>query len=662
MIYLISNQKSVWEDIKNISIEESLELLNRLDIISVDTETTGFSPHSDKILSLQIGNYDIQVVIDATTINITVYKELLESKLCIFQNAKFDLKFLYKKGIIPTKIFDTYLAEVKLHQGLLGIRKNLQVLTEKYCQTNDVDKAKRGWIHKYGLYHHEVLKYAAYDVKYLERIKEAQERLLLDKNLTKAVQLENEFVVVLAYIEYCGIYIDKNQWINKVNRAKNDLDILHKDLNKFIIDNNLTKYINSQLNLFSTEKEVLINWNSPKQVITLFKELGVNTKNDKGKDSIDSKILSSQISKSPIVKKYLDFKKEQKDVSTYGMNFLSHINKYTNRIHSNFTQILDTGRTSCGGKNKTTGESYINLQNLPNNKETRDCFIAEKNNILVNCDYSGMEYIVMVNKSEERNLIEFFKSGEADLHSFVASKIYPELKDSSLSDIKKYHKDKRQNAKSGGFCFLFGGTGFTAALNLNIPIKQGEELEEMYFNAFSGLKNYFDKSEKLAIKRGYILIDNITGSKQFIGGFDKFKALHNKFEFKDKNRAYWDKYKVEKANNSNWYRKEKEEVSYYFRWRGQIRRNSINAPVQGTAASIAKKAGILFFNWIIENNYFNIVKISNFIHDEYLVECPIEISKIVANKLQYCMEKASEEYCTIIPMKAEPQIVKKWEH
>ena len=96
MIYLVTNQRTLFESeiYKVISVEESLRLLNPLTIVGLDTETQGFSPFLKKLLLLQLGNKDFQVVIDCTTVDVTLYKEYLESdRLFIGWNLKFDVIF-----------------------------------------------------------------------------------------------------------------------------------------------------------------------------------------------------------------------------------------------------------------------------------------------------------------------------------------------------------------------------------------------------------------------------------------------------------------------------------------------------------------------------------------------------------------------------------------
>ena len=98
MIYIVTAQKQLFDNevYKIIGVEESLRLLAPLTIVGLDTETEGFSPFLKKLLLLQLGNRDFQVVIDCTTVDVRLYKDYLESdRLFIGWNLKFDVKFLF---------------------------------------------------------------------------------------------------------------------------------------------------------------------------------------------------------------------------------------------------------------------------------------------------------------------------------------------------------------------------------------------------------------------------------------------------------------------------------------------------------------------------------------------------------------------------------------
>jgi len=465
MIKLISNQNKIFNGniFEKSSVEECLEYFNNHKLIGVDTETEGFDPFTKQILSLQFGDETTQFVIDKT-VDLTIFKDLLEdsNKTFIFHNAKFDLKFLYKLNIIPNCVYDTYLGERLLYlgypRGIVGM--SLKDCCERYLNVH-LDKSVRGSIFREG-FTDRVIKYAADDVKYLIPLFKKQIMALKEKDLLKAVKLECEFVPVLAYTEYSGIHLDKDKWLKKMQTDRDAYNKSLETLNEWVIDNNLKQFINNELqgDLFSgyPKPSCNINWSSPKQVIPFFESLGLNLEvvdKEKGgiKKSVESTVLESQKHKSTVVPLYLDFKEKEKVVTTYGETFIRQINPVTGRIHTQFTQLVDTSRMSSGGKDKDTGLEAINLQNIPSDADTRSCFTSVDGCVLIDCDFSSQEDLVFTELSKESKLIEFYNSPvKRDGHSFTAKMCFPDiLKDVPESEVKHLYSDLRAEAKKAKF-------------------------------------------------------------------------------------------------------------------------------------------------------------------------------------------------------------------
>lgn len=669
MIYLVTNQASLFTapGYSLASVEESLEYLETLDIIGFDTETMGLDPFTKALLSMQLGNQQRQYVVDCTTVDPKAYKDLLERKMLIMHNAKFDVRFLFYYGIIPTKVYDSFLAERILTTGIDTARRSLDAVVYKYCKI-ELDKTVRGHIHKEGL-STRVIKYAADDVKYLHQVKRKQEVALTELNLIRTMTLDNEFAIVLAYIEFCGFYMNSEDWRKKCDEDQKDLEVVKQILDQFILDNSAkySEFVDNQLSLFSEGVTCKINWASSKQVIPFMKSLGVETltkDKDTGlfKDSVDKKVLGPQKSKHPIIGTYIEYTEHQKVVSTYGENWFGYINKATGRIHSNYTQIMNTGRLSSGqkGDRKRNIPQAPNMQNIPSDRRTRSCFQSEPGNVLVVGDYSGQEQIVLANKSLDPDLLYFYSQGLGDMHSFIASKIFPELSELTLDEIKDKHKSKRQIAKAAGFAINYGGAGITIAQNLSIPLEEGEAVYAAYFKAFPGLADYFKQEKKRALELGYIQFNGVSNRKCFIPYFEEYKKLHEDIY---NTKGFWDDYKDHKARNTdtfiNYY---KPKVREYFMKKGDIERMSLNYPIQGTSADITKLAGVYFFRYLVANNLVFIVKMPNVVHDEWIVECPVSMSELIKDKLQECMEDAGKVFCTVVKLKAEPMVTAKWEH
>ena len=240
MIYFVGNPR---DDITTpqTSIEEAISYFENKELIEVDTETEGFDPRTNKVLCWQIGDKNTQFVIDHAVYPLSRYKSFFENKdkTYLFQNAKFDLRFFYHQGINIPKIYDTLLAERCLTLGIRGISRALDALVERYCGVTSIDKTIRGQIHYRGL-DDVVIDYAANDVRYLSEIREKQLKKAKQYSLERIIDMENAFVRVLAYVEYCGMKLDTNAWEKKCVVDDLALEDAINRLNQYVSDNNLT--------------------------------------------------------------------------------------------------------------------------------------------------------------------------------------------------------------------------------------------------------------------------------------------------------------------------------------------------------------------------------------------------------------------------------------
>ena len=670
-IYLVTGQWQLFDNdvYKIISVEESLRLLEPLKIVGLDTETEGFSPFLKKLLMLQLGNRDFQVVIDCTTIDIKLYKEYLESdRLFIGWNLKFDVKFLFYHGIIPKNLYDGFLAE---KMKWLGWPSGMHSLSLKSAGENylgvELDKTVRGQIIWRKELTDEIVKYAANDVRYLEDIMIKQQEILYARGQKLALDLENKAILPTAYFEFCGVKLSDELWTAKMKKDEEELRLAQEELDKFIVDlynegaQGISKFIEiAQPDLFGFTKagpKCKVNWNSSKQVIPLLEffgfELMTKDKVNGGmKKSVDATVIEGQKDKHPIAEVYLRFKAAQKVVSTYGQNFLDLVNPVTGRIHSQFNQIgTDTHRYSSGGgddKEVIPGRKIplVNLQNLPADAETRACFVAEKGNKWISIDYSSEESVILANIARDKAMLDIFRN-KGDLHSLVAKMVYPdELRNVDVKDVKKVRPDLRKAAKAPEFTFAYGGDANTLIGRDHIPEEEARKIEANYRKGFKGVDAYQSRQRKLVMQLGYIDECPEVGFRAYIYDFDKLSTIQSKF-----NKEFWDRYRNLKATNPDC--EEVVEVRQYFKRKSASERQSINYPIQARASAIYKIAMVNFFKWVVDNNLFGVVKFCIPCHDETNLEAPEEIAEEVADKLHECMVKAGKFICRIVPLGAE---------
>ena len=659
MIYLVTANQELFDNevYQIIGVPKSLELLEPLKVVGLDTETEGLDPYTKRLKTVQLGCREFQIVIDCMTIDIKLYRNYLEShRLFIGWNLKFDLKFLYHQRIVPRRVYDGYLAEKLMWLGYPPGMHSLSLKTagETYSGV-ELDKSVRGKVIWAGL-ETDVVEYAANDVTYLEEIMNKQLELLKDKGLEVAIDYENRFVLPLSYMEYCGVKLDVEKWKQKM---KTDLErelIAKKACDDWIIstaktDSFLEKYIyvNLQGDLFEgfdTTPKVKINWNSAKQVIEIFKHFGVDVVIDdkeKGgtKDSIDAKTLKPQKDKCELIALYLEYKEAAKVTSTYGDNFLDQVGP-NGRICTNYNQMgADTTRITSGGKDKTNRKDYVNLLNLPANAETRACFVAERGNKWISIDYSGQETYLMASIANDEAIIEELTNGSGDIHSLTAYMSYSEIpRDTPIKDIKKLFHNLRQEAKGIEFSINYGGDANTISRNKGIPQDEANRIYNNYMKGFAGLKRYQDFRRRDWWDKGYILLSPLTGHKAYIYDYEDLKKIQERF----KEPGFWEYYREMKVSAPEC--ETVQMVKRFFKRKSASEKQSINYPIQAAGSMCLRVSMINFFEWLRQEDLLFKVLICVAPYDEMNVEAPEEIAEEIADKLYYYMVKAGSYFCT----------------
>lgn len=230
MIYIVSDKiKSNTDDIKNLSVKESIDIIRGWPVVQFDTETTGLDSHVCKLTSMQFGYKDFktdectQIVVDCNSVDPKEYKELLETSYLIGHNLKFDLQFLYNHGIHPLNVYDTMICEQTLYIGYKPGKVGMSLGKVLYRYTGiELDKSFQQQIASKGLTE-EGIRYAANDVVYLQDIRKAQMQTATARKCLNAFIVENRFVPTIAYLEWCGVHIDEVKWKAKMAKDKETL-------------------------------------------------------------------------------------------------------------------------------------------------------------------------------------------------------------------------------------------------------------------------------------------------------------------------------------------------------------------------------------------------------------------------------------------------------
>ena len=329
------------------------------------------------------------------------------------------------------------------------------------------------------------------------------------------------------------------------------------------------------------------NMDSPKQLVEILYnklELPVLKKTPKGQPSTNEDTLQRLAEEYELPKVIIQYRGLAKLKSTYTDSLVNIQHPDTKRIHTSYQQaVTSTGRLSS---------TEPNLQNIPiktaEGRKIREAFVAEKGNVLISADYSQIELRIMAHLSGDKNLTHAFNNN-IDVHSATASEIF----DVPLEEVTTDH---RRSAKAINFGLIYGMSAFGLTRQLGIPRHEAQAYLDTYFERYTGVREYMDSTKELAKKNLYV--ETILGRK-----------LH-----------------VTEINASNGLRRQAAE------------RAAINAPLQGSAADIIKKAMIDVDEWIGEDNP-NIKMIMQ-VHDELIFEVKKDFAEEALTNVISLMESA----------------------
>ena len=677
MNYIITKNKDFFNKIGNYNFC-SLEDMILPEKIAVDTETTGLFARNCEIFCIQIGtgsnNYIIQLYDNNYEFKDVI--PFIENKTMVFHNALFDLGFMYKYNFYPEKVLDTMLANKILYNGMKRVyytKYNNTVMLPVKSDFGSVmnhelgikyDKTDQKNIHIVKLSQDSAIQYSFNDVDKLLELHDALESKIEKEGFKNTYNLHCEYIKALAYMEQCGLPIKPELWKEKMIQDEANSLKWKNIIEEYIFDN-LENFRNNQLDLFQVKKEIIVSINSPKQMLKVFNELGIKTKDKDGKDSISENIITK--TKHEFVDIWLNYQEANHRVTTFGDSIYNKIEN--NRIYTNFNPMVDTSRLS-------TRRGNINFLNFPSDKITRSCFEANEGNVMVVSDWSGQETVIAADLSGDKAMTKSVVEG-ADLHSLLARVLFPEIKDLSDEEIVNNHKEKRTAAKAPRFAMSYGGNAYTLHMNEGIPLTRANEIETGFKELHEGLYTWGAKEFQKAVDTGFI--KSADGWVLHLPEYDDY--LRHKKVVNDMSRDDWSLYKQGKQENQKYYDAKEEglvykiklqkaydfylskkrDVRHYFIIKAKYERLCLNNPVQSYGAHQLKKATSDLFKWIKENNYLNKVKICNTVHDEIVLECEESLQNIVKDTLQRTMINAGNHYLVNLKIKADANVGASWE-
>ncbi len=633
--------------------------------IAIDTETTGLEARHCEIFCVQIGTGTNNYIIHMYDDNY-VFQDLvpyIDGKILIGHNILFDLGFFYKYDFWPKEVRDTMLASKIIYNGDPRERHDFGHVMKRELDIS-YDKTEQKNIHLVKLSQASTITYSFNDVDKLLSLHDVLYNKLDERGSLATYQLHYRYIKALAYMEQCGLPISAEKWKAKMEEDVDNSFKYKQEIEEYIHDH-LPQYANNQLNLFEEGlKKITVSVNSPVQMLKVFNAFGIPTKDKDDKDSINENVISK--SKHEFVEKWINYQVSNHRVTTFGDKIYQQIED--GRIYTNFNPMVDTARLS-------SRRGSINFLNFPADKTTRYCFKSKNGWVVIVCDYSGQETVIVADLSGDEAMTKSVVEG-ADLHCLLARVLFPEIEELTDAEIVRDHKDKRNASKAPRFAMSYGGNAFTIHMNEGIPLKRAQEIEDGFKNLHSGLYAWGERVFNASIKTGYI--ESVDGWKLKLPFFDEFLEMKAKVDAIT--REEWTQYKIGKTDykkrfdemekgrsyeyqfpkSVELYREKKTFVSKYFKLRSEYFRLCLNNPVQTYGSHQLKLSTSILFDWIVENNYQWKILICNSIHDELVLEAPEELGEIAKTALQNSMLEGGNHYLKNLTIKADANIGESW--
>ncbi|KIC88358.1 DNA polymerase I [Pantoea agglomerans] len=328
------------------------------------------------------------------------------------------------------------------------------------------------------------------------------------------------------------------------------------------------------------------NLSSTKQLqVILFEKQGIKPtkKTPGGAPSTSEEVLAELALDYPLPKVILEHRGLSKLKSTYTDKLPLMINPISGRVHTSYHQaVTATGRLSSADPN---------LQNIPvrndEGRRIRQAFVAAKGHRIVAADYSQIELRIMAHLSQDKGLLDAFAQGE-DIHRATASEVFGVALD-------KVSGEQRRSAKAINFGLIYGMSAFGLSRQLNIGAGEAKKYMDLYFERYPGVLRYMENTRQLAASKGYV--ETLEGRRLWLPDIKSGNAIRRK----------------------------------------AAERAAINAPMQGTAADIIKRAMIAVDNWLEQQND-NAVRMIMQVHDELVFEVKAGAVEEASQKIRALME------------------------
>jgi DNA polymerase-1 len=587
------------------ALEKWLANIEKADIVSVDTETTGLDPMTAQLVGISVSIEPgsaayIPVAHDYAGAPAQLSRETVLAKLKpwlenadskkLGQNMKYDMHIFANHGVqlagvAQDTMLQSYVLESHRNHSMDSLAlRHLDIKTISYDEITGKGAARI----PFSQVDLELAKdYAAED---------ADITLQLHQNLYPAIEHDEKLKYVYSAIEMPVMEI-----------------LFAVERHGVLLDSDALKLQTQELTkrLIQLEKEVHeqagqpFNLSSPKQlqeILFVKQGLPVVKKTPGGQPSTDEDVLQRLALDHPLPKLILEYRTLSKLKSTYTDKLPKMVNADTGRVHTNYAQaVANTGRLASNDPN---------LQNIPvrttEGRRVREAFIAPQGHTIVSADYSQIELRIMAHLSQDEGLLEAFRNG-VDVHSHTASEIF-------AIETGEVSSEQRRYAKVINFGLIYGMSAFGLASQLGVERSAAQQYIDRYFARYPGVAEYMQSTRESARERGYV--ETVFGRRLYLA----------------------------EIRSSNHQRRQAAE------------RAAINAPMQGTAADLIKLSMIAVYDWIAKENLGTRMVMQ--VHDELVLEVPDTEVDTVRKRIPELMSDVAK---LDVPLVADVGVGPNWE-
>jgi DNA polymerase-1 len=538
----------------------------------------GLDPYLSAIRLMQLGTATDAYVLDTGLVDPTPWLWWIKTHAdrLIVQNGRFDLAHLQQMGVFVARVWDTLIADQLLRAGERG-GASLGDLSERYLgETMDKSLQASEWSRELS---DDQWEYAGRDVTKLPRLREILAAKLKAQGMERIAQVEFLAVPAFAMLGRSGFVLDREQWASLTEAAESELEEAERQLHDVLPSPA------QQMTLFGDGGPGL-NLLSPSQVQQALAAMGIELAST---DEHHLKALDHPVG--TLLLKHREFATRLKMCFRPMPGFVHPV---TGRVHAEYWQMA-----AASGR---TASSNPNMQQVPREREIRQCFGVAPGHALVVADYSQIELRIVAEESGDERMIEAFRRG-ADIHRQTAALV-------TGKNPEEVTKAERQMAKAVNFgiCYGMGASGLVAyahdAYGVAMSQAEAETFRKRYFEAYAGVAKWHHRQLWRAKKHGGV-----------------------------------------RTRGGRWRPLPEPSVT-----------KSTNSPVQGTGADILKAA----LGAVAPVAFARGWKLISEVHDEISLEVPEEAATDAQDFLTKTMVEAGRRYLRHVPVEAEANVGRTW--